>query len=132
MDPLYPDPQHYAASTNTCHHVCQYPLFEQKSTITSWYIFFFFSKGNEAFVSEDYSRAIELYRKTLDSLPFYSWDLGWVKYQDPDPGFTIRIIVSRAFLVEILKFFNADPGSGVENSRIRDPNPQHWIQCRIA
>ncbi len=30
-----------------------------------------FSKGNEAFVSEDYSRAIELYRKTLDSLSFY-------------------------------------------------------------
>jgi hypothetical protein len=52
-------------------------------------------------------------------------DPRWVKNQDPDPGGATRIIFPRAckpFLwVKILKFFDADPGSGMEHIRIRDP-----------
>jgi len=53
-------------------------------------------------------------------------DLGWLKSQDPDrdPGWTTRIIFPRAlnpfFWVKILKFFDADPGSGMEKIRIWD------------
>jgi hypothetical protein len=47
------------------------------------------------------------------------------KKQDPDPGLTTRIIFPRAYKpilwVKILKFFDADPGSGMEKIRIRDP-----------
>ena len=46
-----------------------------------------------------------------------------------DPGWTIRIIFFRAYKpfffaflgVKILKFFDEDPGSGMETVRIRDP-----------
>jgi hypothetical protein len=30
------------------------------------------------------------------------------------------------FWVKILKFFDADPGSGMEKIRILIPDPQHW------
>ncbi len=91
-------------------------------------------------------------------------DPGWVESQHPDPGSGIRDLGSGirdeqlgsyflelgnhffGFLgVKILKFFDADPGSGIRNgdrsnpgsgmekSRIRDPgfginipDPQHW------
>jgi hypothetical protein len=46
------------------------------------------------------------------------------KNQDPDPGYTARIIFRRAwktfFGVKNLKFFVVDPGSGMEKIRIRD------------
>jgi hypothetical protein len=61
---------------------------------------------------------------------FWPLDPGWVKSQnpDPDPGWTTRIIFPRAykpfFWVKILKFFDADPGSGMEKIRIWDGKSQ--------
>jgi hypothetical protein len=72
-------------------------------------------------------------------------DPGWVKSQDPDPGWTNRIIFPRAwkpvFWVKILTFFDAYLGSGMKKfgSGIRDgkksdpgsginiPDPQHCV-----
>ncbi len=52
-------------------------------------------------------------------------DPGWIKSKDPDPGWTTRNIFPKSFetifWVQILKLFDADPGSGMEESRIRDP-----------
>ncbi len=62
-----------------------------------------------------------------DPVPFWPLDPdpGWVESQHPDPGWTTRIIFSKAlkpfFWVKIHKFFDADPGSGMETARIRDP-----------
>jgi hypothetical protein len=56
-----------------------------------------------------------------DPVPFfYSWirDTGWVK----NPGSyseSLEII----FWVKILKYFDADPGSGMEKIQIRDRHP---------
>ncbi len=85
------------------------------------------------------------------------WDPEWVESQHPDPGSRIRdeqlglyfLELRNHFFgffgVKILKFFDADSGSGIRNgdrsdlgsgmekSRIRDPgfginipDPQHW------
>jgi hypothetical protein len=74
-------------------------------------------------------------------------DPGWVKNQDTDLGSgsgmsnpdPISESLEAIFWVKILKFFYADPGSGMENIRIRDgknsdtgsginiPDPQHWL-----
>ncbi len=66
------------------------------------------------------------------------WDPGWVESQHPDPGWTTRIIFSRAskpffWLFWGLKYWNSlmrirDPGwrqigSGMEKIRIRDKHP---------
>jgi hypothetical protein len=53
-------------------------------------------------------------------------DPGWVESQHPDPGSGIKFLELRnhffvIFGVKILKFFDADPGSGMETVRIRDP-----------
>jgi hypothetical protein len=52
-------------------------------------------------------------------------DPGWVKSQDPDPGWITWIIFPRAkkpfFWIKMLKFFDEDPGTGMEKIRIRDP-----------
>ncbi len=45
-------------------------------------------------------------------------DPKWDKSQDPDPGWTTRIIFPRA---SKLKFFNTDPESGMEKMLIRYP-----------
>ncbi len=49
-----------------------------------------------------------------DPVPFWPLDPGWVKVQDPDPGWTTRIIFPRElkkhfFGIKILEFFDADP-----------------------
>ncbi len=83
------------------------------------------------------------------------WDPRWVESQHPDPGSgmnnldpffkSLETIFICFFWVKILKFFDADPGSGMETGRIRDPgwkkvgsgigdpgfginisDPQHW------
>jgi hypothetical protein len=54
--------------------------------------------------------------------------MGWVKNQDPDPGSGsgmnnpdhITESLETIFWVKILKFFDADPGSGMEKVRIWD------------
>jgi hypothetical protein len=60
-----------------------------------------------------------------DPVPFWPLAPGWVKSQDPDPGWTTRIIFPRAyksfFWVKIQKKFLS--GSGMEKSRIRDKYP---------
>ncbi len=66
---------------------------------------------------------------------------GWVKSQDPDLGWTTRIIVPRAkkpfFWHKILKFFDVDLGSGIEKIRIRDPgwkkfgSGRSWIRFYV-
>ncbi len=57
-------------------------------------------------------------------------DPGWVKSQDPDQGSGIRVEQPRSYFLElrnhflglkILKFFDADPGSGMKTIWIRDP-----------
>ncbi len=59
--------------------------------------------------------------------PMPSWPLdpGWVKSQDPYPGWTTRIIFPRAFIKPFfgLKYLNSltNPGSGMEKIRIREP-----------
>jgi hypothetical protein len=66
-----------------------------------------------------------------DPVPFWPLDPGWVKNQDPNPGWTTRKsyipeLRNKNFWVKILKFFDADPGSGMEKIRIRDgknPDP---------
>jgi hypothetical protein len=56
-------------------------------------------------------------------------DPGWVKSKDPDSGSGmnnpdhISQSLETIFFIKILKFFNADPGSGMEKSRIRDKHP---------
>ncbi len=56
-------------------------------------------------------------------------DLGWVKNQDADPGWTlnnpnhISESLDTLFWAKILKFFDADPGSGMEKIRIWDKHP---------
>jgi hypothetical protein len=70
------------------------------------------------------------------SRAFLTLDPELVKNQDPDPGLTSQIIFSRAwkqfFGSKILKFFDADPRSGVfltldlgtgMGSGIRDKHP---------
>jgi hypothetical protein len=61
------------------------------------------------------------------------WDPGWVESQHPDPGSRIRDEQLGSYFLElrnhffgffgvkILKFFDGDPGSGMETGRIRDP-----------
>jgi hypothetical protein len=52
-----------------------------------------------------------------------------ISVADPDPGpmdprsyfLELRNHLFLFFWVKILKFFDADPGSGMEKSRIRDP-----------
>jgi hypothetical protein len=68
-----------------------------------------------------------------DPVPFWPRDPGWVESQDPDPGSRIRDEQPGSYFPElrnhffvflgvtILKFFDADPGSGMETVRIRDP-----------
>ncbi len=59
-------------------------------------------------------------------------DSGWVKSQDPDPGWTTPIRELRNhFLVKILKFFELrmqDPGSGMEKfgSEIQDQDREKF------
>ncbi len=51
-------------------------------------------------------------------------DPGWVKNRNPDPGWTLGSYfreLKNIFQLKILKFFDADPGSGMEKIRIRDP-----------
>ncbi len=87
-----------------------------------------------------------------DPVPFWTLDPGWVKNQDPDLGWTSRIIFSRAFWVKILKFFDADPeifwtldpgwkqfGSGIRDKHPgsatlleSDTNLQHWLLLLIS
>ncbi len=65
-----------------------------------------------------------------DPVPFWPLDPGWVESQHPDPGSRIQDeqpgsyfleLRNHFFGVKILKFFDADPGSGMETVRIRDP-----------
>jgi hypothetical protein len=64
-----------------------------------------------------------------DPVPFLPLDpgSGMGKNQDPDPGSGmnnpdhISESMETIFWVKILKFFDADPGSGVEKIRIQDP-----------
>ncbi len=67
-----------------------------------------------------------------DPVPFWPLDPGWVKKQDPDPGWKSRIIFPRAwkqfFGLKILEFFDADPDPG---SGINIPDPQHWLKCQL-
>jgi hypothetical protein len=48
-----------------------------------------------------------------------------IQIRDPDPGWKTRIIFLRAekpfFLVKILKFFDADPGSNIRDGKNSDP-----------
>jgi hypothetical protein len=57
-------------------------------------------------------------------VPFCPLDPGWVKNQDPDPGKQpgsyFRELRNHFFWVKIPKFFDADPGYGMEKIRIRD------------
>jgi hypothetical protein len=65
-----------------------------------------------------------------DPVPFLPLDPGWVESQHPDPGsgmnnpdhicLSLETIFLVFFWVKILKFFDADPGSGMETVRIRD------------
>jgi hypothetical protein len=74
-------------------------------------------------------RAAVLRIRIRDPVPFWPLDPGWVNIQDPDPGWTTRIILlTTIFWVKILKFFDADARSGMENIRIRIKilDPQHW------
>jgi hypothetical protein len=55
-------------------------------------------------------------------------DPGWVKSNDPESGSGMKnpdhiseILETIFFLVKILKFFDADPGSGMEIIWIRYP-----------
>ncbi len=55
-------------------------------------------------------------------------DPGWVKkirirIRDEQPGSYFGELRNNFFGVKILKFFDADPGSGIEKIRIRDENP---------
>jgi hypothetical protein len=72
------------------------------------------------------------------SVPIWPRDQGWVKIRirirDEQPGSYFRELRT-IFWVKILKFFDADPGSGMEKfgSRIRDgknSDPQHWLWVR--
>ncbi len=55
------------------------------------------------------------------------WDPEWVKNQDPDPGSGmnnpdhISESLKTIFWVQILYYFDADPGSGMEKIGFRDP-----------
>jgi hypothetical protein len=68
-------------------------------------------------------------------VPFLPVDPGWVKNQDPGSGSGmsnpdhISESLETIFWVKILKFFDAVPGSGTENIRIRDklPDPQKLL-----
>jgi hypothetical protein len=51
-------------------------------------------------------------------------DLG-SEIRDEQPGSYFLELRNPFFGVKILKFFDAEPGSGMEKSRIRDPDPQH-------
>jgi hypothetical protein len=73
-------------------------------------------------------------------------DPGWVTNQDPDLGSGIgmnnpdHISGSLETIFWVIKFFDSDPGSGMEKIRIRDgkysdpgsginiPDPQHCLQ----
>jgi len=71
-------------------------------------------------------------------VPFWPLDPGWVKSQDPNPGFRIRVEQPVSYYLELrnhflgLKYFNSlirirswknsDPGSG-----INIPDPQHYF-----
>ncbi len=84
-------------------------------------------------VWEDSSLSPETLTKKLlririrDPVTFWPRDPGWVESQHPDPGSGMNNPdhISRAlkpfFWVKILKFFDVDPGSGLETVRIRDP-----------
>jgi hypothetical protein len=52
-------------------------------------------------------------------------DPEWAKNQDPDPGWNnldhISASLETILWVEIHKFFDADPGSGMEKIQIWDP-----------
>ena len=62
--------------------------------------------------------------------------------QYPDPGSGIRDEQLCSYFLELrnhfFAFFDEDPGSGMEKSRIRDPaginipDPQHWIKNSSA
>jgi hypothetical protein len=80
-------------------------------------------------------------------VPFLPLDPGWVESQHPDPGsgmnnpdhifYRLETIFVVFLGLKYLKFFDADPGSGMEKVRIRDgknsdpksginiPDPQH-------
>ncbi len=76
-----------------------------------------------------------------DPVHFWPLDPGYVKSQDP--GWTTRIIFPKVwipfFMVKILKFCDADTGSGMEKIQIRDGknsdpgseknilDPQHFL-----
>jgi hypothetical protein len=116
----------------------------------------------------NFQRIIELFtQKIVNKLSkIWVWDLGseirdpektysgsripdpGVK-KAPDPGSGSATLFPRAynpfFWVKILKFFDADPGSGMEKNRTRDPgwkkfrsginipDPQHWLPlcCKL-
>jgi hypothetical protein len=44
-----------------------------------------------------------------------------IRIRDEQPGSYFRELINHFFGVKILKFFDADPESGIETVRIRDP-----------
>jgi hypothetical protein len=60
-----------------------------------------------------------LWIRIRDPMLFDPWIRypGWVKNQDPDPGSYFESFKN----IFGLKYFDADPGSGMEKIRIRDP-----------
>ncbi len=60
-----------------------------------------------------------------DPVPFWPRDPGWVKIRiqiwDEQPKSYFRELKKTIFWVKILKFFDVDPGSGMDKIRIRDP-----------
>jgi hypothetical protein len=50
---------------------------------------------------------------------FLTTGSGWVKSQDPDPGY------ESIYLVKILQFFDADPGSWM---KFFDADPGSWMK----
>jgi hypothetical protein len=48
--------------------------------------------------------------------------------EDEQPRSYFLELRNHIFWVKILKFFDADPGSGMEKSRIRDPGETSWIR----
>jgi hypothetical protein len=73
-------------------------------------------------------------RCSLSPIP----DPGVKKHPIPDPGSGSATLLETIVFDTILKFFDADPGSGMETVRIRDPkwkkggsrinitDPQQW------
>ncbi len=76
--------------------------------------------NNPAFIRGNFEYLSAVLRiRIRDPVPFWPLDLRWVKYHDPDPGWTTRIIVS----LETILGQNTSAlwyGSGMEKIRIRN------------